>query len=43
MNRGNGKVAREEHREYEVSPGAHGVAKELAHFDGRYEYKGKYM
>ena len=40
MHRGNGKVAREEHREYDVSPGAHGVAKELAHFDGRYEYKG---
>src|SRR3954470_7884959 len=43
MHRGNGKVAREEHREYEVSPGAHGAAKELAHFDGRYEYKGKYV
>ena len=43
MNRGNGKVAREEHREYEVSPGAHGVAKELTHFDGRYQYKGKYV
>jgi len=43
MHRGNGKVAREEHREYDVSPGAHGVTKELAHFDGRYEYKGKYV
>jgi hypothetical protein len=43
MHRGNGKVAREEHREYDVSPGAHGVVKELAHFDGRYEYKGKYV
>ena len=43
MHRGNGKMAREEHREYEVSPGAHGVAKELAHFDGQYEYKGRYV
>jgi hypothetical protein len=43
MHRGNGKIAREEHREYQVSPGAHGVARELAHFDGRYEYKGKYV
>jgi hypothetical protein len=43
MNRGSGKVAREEHREYDVSPGAHGVAKELTHFDGRYDYKGKYV
>jgi hypothetical protein len=43
MNRGNGKIAREEHREYQVSPGPHGVARELAHFDGRYEYKGKYV
>jgi hypothetical protein len=43
MHRGNGKVAREEHREYQVSPGAHGAAKELAHFDGRYEYKGRYV
>jgi hypothetical protein len=43
MLRGSGKVAREEHREYDVSPGAHGVAKQLAHFDGRYEYKGRYV
>jgi hypothetical protein len=43
MHRGNGKVAREEHREYEVTPATHGVRKELAHFDGRYEYKGKYV
>jgi len=43
MHRGNGKVAREEHREYEVTPSTHGVKKELAHFDGRYEYKGKYV
>ena len=25
MNRGNGKLAREEHREYDVSPGEHGI------------------
>ena len=43
MNRGNGKVAREEHREYEITPNRHGVRKELIHFDGKYEYKGKYV
>ena len=43
MNRGNGKVAREEHREYEIVPKGHGVAKELLRFDGKYEYKGKYV
>jgi hypothetical protein len=43
MHRGSGKIAREEHREYEVTPGARGVHKELAHFDGRYETKGKYV
>jgi hypothetical protein len=43
MNRGNGKVAREEHREYDVTPNGHGVGKELLHFDGKYEYKGKYV
>ncbi len=43
LNRGNGKVAREEHREYEVAPGAHGVGKELVHFEGKYEYKSKYI
>jgi hypothetical protein len=43
LNRGSGKVAREEHREYDVMPGERSVRKELAHFDGRYEYKGKYV
>lgn len=43
MNRGNGKVAREEHREYDVVPDGHGVKKELLRFDGKYEYKGKYV
>ena len=43
MNRGNGKVAREEHREYDITPKGHGVAKELLRFEGKYEYKGKYV
>ena len=43
MNRGNGKVAREEKREYDVTPGADRVEKELIRFEGRYEYKGKYI
>jgi hypothetical protein len=41
--RGNGKVAREENREYDVSPNAHGVQKELLRLEGKYEYKGKYV
>jgi hypothetical protein len=43
MTRGNGKVAREERREYDVTPGAHGSQKELAHFEGKYESKGQYV
>jgi hypothetical protein len=43
MNRGGGKVAREERREYEVSPAPRGFHKELARFEGKYEYKGKYV
>jgi hypothetical protein len=43
LNRGNGKVAREERREYEVAPDSHGVGKELLRLEGRYEYKGKYI
>jgi hypothetical protein len=41
MSRGNGKLAREERREYEVTPAAHGYQKELAHFEGKYAYKGR--
>jgi hypothetical protein len=41
--RGNRKVAREEHREYTVTPRPNGAAKQLAHFDGRYEIKGQYV
>ena len=43
MNRGNGKVAREEKREYDVTPDDRKVRKDLVHFEGRYEYKGKYV
>lgn len=43
LSRGNGKVAREENRDYDVAPNDHGVRKELAHFEGKYEYKGKYI
>jgi hypothetical protein len=43
MNRGNGKLAREERREYDVAPAAHGVNKELVKFEGRYERNGKYI
>src|SRR5258706_2308558 len=41
--RGNGRVAREEHREYAVAPDARGLKKELTRFDGKYETKGKYI
>ena len=41
--RGNGKLAREENREYDVTPDGHGVRKELLRLDGRYAYKGKYV
>src|ERR1039458_4036718 len=43
MIRGNGKVAREEHREYVVTPHQKKTDKQLARFDGRYESKGKYF
>jgi hypothetical protein len=43
MTRGSGKLAREERREYDVSPAAHGSHKELAHFEGKYEYKSKFV
>ena len=41
MRRGNGRMAREEHREYTVAPEVNGVKKDLTRFDGRYENKGK--
>jgi hypothetical protein len=43
MTRGGGKVAREEHREYIVTPKDHGIQKDLMAFDGKYERSGKYI
>jgi hypothetical protein len=43
LTRGNGKVAREEKREYEVAPGHNRVSKDLTRFEGRYQYKGRYV
>lgn len=40
--RASGRIAREERREYTVTPGAKKVKKHLAKFEGRYESKGKY-
>jgi hypothetical protein len=39
--RGNGKLAREEQREYTVLPSEKGFTKELTHFVGKYEKGGK--
>jgi hypothetical protein len=41
--RGNGKVAREEHRDYSVAPKARGVDRTLVAFDGKYENHGHYI
>jgi hypothetical protein len=41
MVRGNGKIAREEHREYVVAPKFRGVGKQLVKFSGEYQNKGK--
>jgi hypothetical protein len=43
MIRPGGKVAREEHREYTVTPKAAKTLKELTHFDGRYQAGSKYV
>jgi hypothetical protein len=43
MHRGSGKLAREEKRDYDVTPGAEHVEKMLVHFEGQYENKGKYV
>ena len=40
--RGNGKLSREETREYTVAPVADGQKKELTRFEGRYERGGKF-
>jgi len=39
--RGNGKLAREEQREYTVTPSEKGFKKDLVHFTGKYEKSGK--
>jgi hypothetical protein len=39
----NGKVSREEKREYTVTPTAKGTEKKLVHFEGRYEKGGKLL
>lgn len=43
MRRGNGKLAREQRAEYVVTPGKKGVEKQLAKFEGKYQFKGKYV
>jgi hypothetical protein len=43
MRRGNGKLAREQRAEYVVTPGKKGMEKQLAKFEGKYEFKGKYV
>jgi hypothetical protein len=43
MRRSNGKVAREQRAEYVVAPRKQGVERQLAKFEGKYEYKGKYV
>jgi hypothetical protein len=41
--RSNGKLAREEQREYTVAPTGKGFKKDLIHFTGKYEQHGKYI
>ena len=43
MVRGNHEVAREERREYVVTPKDRGFEKKLAHFEGKYESHGQYV
>jgi hypothetical protein len=43
MRRANGKLAREHRAEYVVTPGKEGAEKTLAKFEGKYEFKGKYV
>jgi len=43
MKRGNGKLAREEIRDFTVIPTATGIKKDLVHFTGKYENKGKWV
>lgn len=39
--RGNGKLGREEDREYTVAPGPNGITREMVHFSGKYGVDGK--
>jgi hypothetical protein len=41
--RGHGKMAREEQREYTVTPDAKGFKKELTHFTGKYAKSGQFI
>src|ERR1035438_1084360 len=41
LHRSNGKLAREESWQYVVMPQAKGFRKEMQHFEGQYEFKGK--
>jgi len=43
FHRANGKIAREEQREYTVAPGVDEIQKELTRFEGKYETKGQYI
>jgi hypothetical protein len=43
MRRPGGKLAREQRAEYVVTPGKDGADKTLAKFEGKYEFKGKYV
>jgi hypothetical protein len=41
--RGNHRIAREERREYDVTPGSDSIKKSLVHFEGKYERHGRYI
>jgi hypothetical protein len=43
MRRPGGKVAREQHAEYVVTPGKAGADKKLEKFEGKYAYRGNYV
>lgn len=43
LRRSNGKVAREEFREYDITPAARGLHRELVSVQGRYEKDGDYV
>jgi hypothetical protein len=43
LTRGNGKLAREERREYDVTPEPQSFKKALVKFEGKYERNGKYI